>query len=184
MTIDEKEAKFTLLVMKLGNEAFKHGNASLTQVDALRAFLLERITHYADVLHFHRLDILEALERSRQINVVNFYQDRTLPHLNANHVYVLRNMEHYRQIVGITGFRCPACGGINLTDPYNCTQWTGHKYCDWKSYGFFGTMGKGLRLLLRDQFLENPCVEEIFMPVALEELFEDGKLKDGCQFPD
>jgi hypothetical protein len=41
------------------------------------------------------------------------------------------------------------------------------KPCDWKAYGLFGTLGKGLRVMLVEGWLDNPRVHEIFMPVAL-----------------
>ena len=68
------------------------------------------------------------------------------------------------------GFRCPACGGVSK-NPYKCDSGqliNDEKVCDWKAYGLFGTMGKGFTFTIKDGFLENPKVDDIFYPVSLE----------------
>jgi hypothetical protein len=47
-----------------------------------------------------------------------------------------------------------------------------------------GRKGRGCAIILREHFLTDPYVHEIFMPVALEHLFEDGKLIPGGKLPD
>lgn len=180
---DTEHVEFIKLLDKVAGEGLR-GHWDERQVETLRSFLLERIPHYAKHLHYTPFEILNVLEDKRHISAPNFYNEQTLPRLDANAVYILRDLAHYKQIVGVTGFRCPACGEINLTNPYECNHVKGGKKCTWKAYGFFGTMGKGLRVLLRDQFLSEPSVSEIFMPVALEHLFENGALIPGEKFPD
>ncbi|HAU6298003.1 TPA: hypothetical protein JD836_14945 [Citrobacter freundii] len=177
------DSAFITLVAKIINEGVK-GHFDRSQCDTLEAFLLERVPHYAKHLNYTSLEILEAMEEMRHITAPNFYQENTFPRLDANAVYILRDLAHYKQIVGVKGFRCPACGEISLTNPYECHEVKDGKQCNWKAYGLFGTMGKGLRVLLRDQFLTDPSVAEIFMPVALEHLFENGRLKAGEKFPE
>ncbi len=62
-------------------------------------------------------------------------------------------------------FRCPSCGGLS-SNPYECNA---SKECDWKSYGFFRTMGKGVRIAIKEGFIENPQIHEIFMPLEFEQ---------------
>ena len=62
-------------------------------------------------------------------------------------------------------FLCPMCGGIS-TDPNTCNsgdEMAPGKVCDWKSWGLFGTMGKGVYVCVKKPF----AVFEIFKPVEL-----------------
>jgi predicted RNA-binding Zn-ribbon protein involved in translation (DUF1610 family) len=150
----------------------------------VRDFIIQRVTHYANTLKFTPLEILTAMEDKRTFCVGNYYTESHFPRLDGGDVFILRDLEHYRQIVGVTGFRCPRCGEISLTDPYHCTAWSGKTQCGWKAFGFMGCLGNGLRLIVREAFLLEPFVYEIFMPIALEPLFEDGKLIPGATFPE
>lgn len=181
--MDSEYDKFIELFEKVAGQNLRP-SWSESQIETVRVFILDRIPHYAEYLNLSPFQILEAMERDRDISVPNYYQNATFPRLDINSVYVLRDLEHYKQIVGVAGFRCPSCGEISPEDPYRCGAVKGGVKCGWKSYGFFRTMGKGLRLLLRDQFLNEAVVYEIFMPVALEHLFENGVLIPGEQFPD
>lgn len=176
---NDPENLFRVSVQKLVDENYSGGSPS--DCERLASFIYSRIKHYSDVLGHAPADILAALEKIRDYYIPNFYQEANFPWLDPRKVVILRDLEHYKQIVGVTGFRCPACGEVSLEDPYRCT---GNKKCNWKAYGLFRTCGKGMRLVLRDQFLQCPRVEEIFMPVALEHLFEDGQLIDGAKIPE
>ncbi|HAV1601551.1 TPA: hypothetical protein JG832_002441 [Enterobacter hormaechei subsp. xiangfangensis] len=175
---------FAALVETIIDKARVNAIQPETLATVLRDFLHTRIRHYADFLNIDAYELLVALENNRKITAPNYYQAAHFPLLDKDEVFVLRNLEHYRQIVGVTGFRCPACGEISLENPFECNHWKKGKPCGWKSYGFFKTMGKGLRLILRENFLTDPVVHEIFMPVALEHLFENGKLLPGAKLPD
>lgn len=175
---------FTALVESIIDKARSNAISPDQLAKELREFLHTRIRHYAEVLGYPPYELLQALEMRREVTAANYYRDSSFPLLDRNEVYVLRNIEHYRQIVGLTGFRCPSCGSISMEHPYECKQPSSNKACGWKSYGFFRTLGKGLRIILREQFLTDPVVHEIFMPVALEHLFEDGKLIPGAKLPD
>lgn len=183
INVTENE-EFSALVESIIDKAKDRAFQPEKLAKELREFLYTRIRHYANVLGYHPYEILQALELRRKVTAPNYYRDACFPLLDRNEVYLLRNLEHYRQIVGVTGFRCPACGNISLENPYECVQSGLQKACGWKSYGLFGTQGKGLRIILREHFLTDPYVHEIFMPVALEHLFEDGKLIPGGKLPD
>jgi len=57
---------------------------------------------------------------------------------------------------------CPNCEKES-TDPYECSQ----EKCDWKVYGLFGDLGKGIKVIIKDKFLEHPVPMRIFKPVEL-----------------
>jgi len=149
-----------------------------------RDFILSRVSHYANHLGHSPLEILTAMEKKRPVTVPDYYNSEVFPRLDLGGVFVLRDLTHYKQIVGVNGFRCPRCGEVSLLDPYQCHEWIGKRKCSWSARSFFGTFGKGLRLVIRDVFLLEPIVYDIFMPIALEPLFENGALIPGATFPE
>jgi hypothetical protein len=73
-----------------------------------------------------------------------------------------------RNSIGEKGFRCPACGGVSK-NPYACNsglplKGTKNGLCDWKVYGLFSDMGKGIFVYCKDKLKG----EAIFMPLAWE----------------
>ncbi|HBM2815693.1 TPA: hypothetical protein LU109_003605 [Enterobacter hormaechei subsp. xiangfangensis] len=145
-----------------------------------RQFIRERITHYAKVLKLSPAKILNAFEQTRIIYATQFYNEKNLPYLDPRRVMIFRDREHYKQVIGITGFRCPQCNQVSLHLPDRCEN----RKCGWRASSAFGTMGRGLRLILRESFLTYPQVYEIFMPIELEHLFENGALIDGETLPE
>ena len=128
----------------------------------LEAFLNEMLAEYSKALGMNKTAILRALENRRDYSAINYYQRAKFPKLEG--VRVFDTEEEVRQICASKKFRCPACEGVS-TDPYDCDAGE----CDWKSYGLLHTLGKGLRVVCKDTFLENGMVHEIFMPLELEE---------------
>ena len=64
------------------------------------------------------------------------------------------------------------CKGIT-TDYQECNsgkKMSKGKICNWKSYGLFGTCGKGYTCLVKEGFLEHPKVYNIFKPIELTEI--------------
>ena len=134
----------------------------------MRALLERVLPEYSRVLGISQDDVLGALERRRDYCAVNYYQDSRLPTLTK--VTLFETLDDFKAAAGKSEYRCPSCEGIS-TDPYACNSgldMEAGKTCDWKSYGLFGTLGKGLRVVVKDEFLNHPGVHEIFMPVALE----------------
>ncbi len=137
----------------------EEGNRRANKVEM---FINKKMSEYAEKLGFTKVEILTAIERVRNCNVVNYYQEINLPSLNSIVIYQSKKAL-YEDIEIKQGFRCPSCSGISKK-PYRCTC----DKCDWNAGGIFRTLGKGYRFTVKDTFLENPIVDEIFMPVCKE----------------
>lgn len=120
---------------------------------------IERAKHYAEKMNVNWESVLEAWEANRTYWYMNYYQDCNQPLIKGERVKVFEDIEDLRKQVNKLGFRCPRCKKISA-DPQECSQ----PDCDWKSYGLFGTLGKGLTIILKDDM--TPI--NIFMPVAFE----------------
>lgn len=136
------------------------------------AFVRNTVEHYAEVLGLSKLDILRSFETARDYSAPNYYQESTFPRLDTGAVLIVDNLDDFRRRFPSGQYRCPSCGGIS-TNAYACDSGQrvdGPKshVCNWKAYGLFGTMGKGLRVVLKSHFLERPVVTEIFNPVENE----------------
>ena len=128
--------------------------------------LLDRVLpEYAAVLGLTPDEVLLAIESKRTYTAINYYQDANFPKLDG--VTVFDTPQAFKKAYPSRKYVCPACAGIS-GNPYECDAGTPRengKPCDWKSYGLFGTMGKGLRVVVKSTFLDSPIVHEIFMPV-------------------
>lgn len=141
------------------------GQEGANRAARVQALLDRVLPEYAAVLGLTHDEVLAAIEAKRDYSAINYYQDANFPKLDG--VRVFESREAFAAAFPSRKFTCPACEGIS-TDPYECNAGTvrkDSKPCDWKSYGLFGTMGKGLRVIVKDTFLEHPRVHEIFMPV-------------------
>lgn len=151
---------------KLLNEARNSWRGSIgeTRALALGTFLDTMLSSYSKVLGLTGEEILMAIEGSRTYSAINYYQEANFPNLDG--VLVLDGIEDFKKRYPTGKYRCPSCNGES-TNPYECNSGikVGEKICDWKSYGLFGTLGKGLRVVLKNEFLKHPKVEEIFEPI-------------------
>lgn len=134
------------------------------RADAVRALLDRVLPEYAAALGLTQEAVLQALEQRRDYSAVNYYQMANFPPLDG--VLLFATVDAFKAAFPSGQYRCPACGGVS-SDPYECNAGTvrGGEVCDWKSYGLLGTLGKGLRVLITDNFLTAPVVQDIFMPV-------------------
>lgn len=133
------------------------------------AFIRQFTAEYAEVLSLSQADVIEAIEAKRDYSAPNFYQQANFPSLDG--VRLFDTLEAFRAAIPSRKFRCPCCQGIS-TDPYACNSGdkkSDGETCNWKSYGLFRTIGKGMRVVIKEGFLEHPEVHEIFMPVEFEE---------------
>ena len=137
---------------------------------------IDRAKHYGEKLGLPWEDILDAWERDRTYWYMNYYQDANQPLIQGDNVRVFDTVEQLKESIREPKFRCPMCGGVS-TDPHCCNTGLNMvkdrrrkpKVCDWKSYGLFGTLGKGVTIYVKEKLRS----EHIFMPVAWE--------KDSCQ---
>lgn len=135
----------------------------------VRALLARVLPEYAAALGLPQADVLEAIESSRDYSAENFYQEANFPKLAD--VTVFDTPADFLAAYPSRLYVCPACKG-HSSDPYECNSGLRRAHgetCNWKSYGFFGTMGKGMRVLVRSTFLKSPRVHEIFMPIEAAE---------------
>jgi len=123
-------------------------------------WVLERAKHYGSATGLNPEDILNAWEKSRNYWYMNFYQESNQPEIKGGNVRVFDTKDDLKESIGDTGFICPSCGGIS-TNPYECNA---SEECDWKSYGLFGTMGKGIYVFVKSEMRG----QEIFKPLAWE----------------
>ena len=144
------------------------GDEGERRAESVEAVIRKILPNYAQAIGKSELEILEAIENFRTYSVVNYYQDANFPLLDDIKVY--QTEDELREIVGKAGFRCPACEGVS-SNPYECDAGVERDgvTCNWKAYGLFGTFGKGLRFTIVEKFMEIPKVDEIFMPVAMEQ---------------
>lgn len=153
-------------IEKLKDQARKcwGGTAGEKLAQDHESFLRKMLADYSKNLELPQADILAALESRRNYSAVNYYQAANFPTLDG--VKVFETQADLRAAIPSMKFRCPACNGIS-TDPYTCNSGVVEKgkVCDWKTWGLFRTAGKGFRFTIKEGFLENPRVDEIFMPV-------------------
>lgn len=128
-------------------------------------WVIERAKHYAEKTGVPVEFILDAWERRRDYWYMNYYQESNQPLIEDRKIRVFDTGDAFVASVGKEGFRCPACGKVSRS-PYQCDAGTvtDGKVCDWKVYGLFGHLGKGIAVFVK----ENAVIEKLFMPVAWE----------------
>lgn len=126
---------------------------------------VDRAKSYEEKLGLNWEDILNSWEIDRSYWYMNYYQEANQPEINSDRVQVFETVEEMLKSIGEKEFRCPACGGVS-TNPYQCNSGIEEngKVCDWKVYGLFGDLGKGILVYCKDQLRG----ETIFMPLSWE----------------
>lgn len=117
----------------------------------------ERAAEYAEAFGVEREAIIKKWEEDRGYWYMNYYQDAKQPKVPT--LIVFDTVEKMRSSIAKPEYRCPKCAGVSK-DPYECSC----DDCDWKSYGLFGTLGKGVHIGLKDTL----DILHIFKPVAWE----------------
>lgn len=163
---------FEAIIKDLTIEAFNGwpGKIGYERAVQLDSFIRETVTEYATALGMNELDVLAALEGCRTYCAVNYYQQSKFPSLTG--VRIFGSTEELSAAIPSRKFRCPACGGVS-TNYQECNSGELRKdggTCNWKAYGLFRTMGAGAHIVVKDQFLADGIVHEIFMPLEFEEV--------------
>lgn len=130
------------------------------------AWVVERAQHYGEMTDLDPAAVLDAWEKDRDYWYMNFYQDCNQPKIEGDSVRVFDNIEELTESIGDKGFRCPMCKGVSKS-PYECDtglEMSPKKVCDWKSYGLFGTLGKGVYVFVKSEMKG----QNVFAPVAWE----------------
>lgn len=130
------------------------------RAESVKRILDTRLENYHQITGIPKDEILTAFEKARNVNTVNFYQESKFPLLQ--NVYVFDTLENYKKEFPSGKYICPKCEKVS-TDPSECSQ----EKCDWKVYGLFGDLGKGIKVIIKDKFLEHPVPMNIFKPIEL-----------------
>lgn len=130
------------------------------------AWAVSRAKHYAEKTGLPWESVLDSWEADRDYWYMNYYQEAAQPKIGDGDVKVFETLPDLLASVGSAGFRCPNCGGVS-SNPYECDsglKGSEGKVCDWKVYGLFRDLGKGVFVYCKDQLRGN----RIFMPLAWE----------------
>ena len=137
------------------------GKTGDERAERVKTVLDTRLENYSMVTGISKDEILVAFEKKRNINTVNFYQENRFPLLEKVHVY--GTIEDFKQAFPSGKSICPSCGKESI-DFYECSQ----PDCDWKVYGLLGDLGKVIKVIIKDKFLEHPVPTNIFRPVEMQ----------------
>lgn len=142
------------------------GKEGENRAERLEKYLRAKLVEYSEALNTPQEEILKAWEDKRDYSAINYYQESNQPSIQAGKVRVFESVEDMLQMIGEKKFRCPACEGVS-TNPYKCDsgEKVDKKTCDWKVYGLFGDLGKGVHVFCKDKMRG----DTIFMPVSWEE---------------
>ena len=127
-------------------------------------FLEDRLDEYHEKLGFDRLEMLKAFEEKRNYWAVNYYQASGFPSLDKENLYVFESLDEFDAKFPSGKYVCPSCKEVS-NDAYACSA----DGCDWKVYGLFGDLGKGIYVIVKDKFFEHPKPTNIFIPLDLHE---------------
>ncbi len=130
------------------------------------AWAIQRANHYAEKTGLDASEILNMWEKNRDYWFMNYYQESNQPEIKGDKVRVFDTSEDFKEAIGKEGFRCPMCDGKS-SSPYVCDSgldMSPGKKCDWKSYGLFGTLGKGVFIFIKAGVKSG----HIFKPIAWE----------------
>jgi hypothetical protein len=121
--------------------------------------------HYAKHLNMTQQEVLHIFEENRSYWAMNYYQPANFPRISEKNVIVLDDSADFLKQFPSKQYICPACEGIS-SKPMECTSGIirNNKECDWKSYGLFGCLGKGVTIIYRS----NPRPVTIFRPKELD----------------
>jgi len=129
-------------------------------------FIKGFLPSYSVALNLSELELLTAIHKRRNVNVVNYYQLARFPPVARFTIYETQNdaMENLGR-----EFRCPSCSGVS-TDPYECNSGliVDGEECSWTTFGLFRCMGKGFLFTIKEDFINHPRIDEIFMPLTKE----------------
>lgn len=130
------------------------------------SWAVNQARHYAVKTGLTPEAILDAWEGKRTYWYMNYYQPANQPSIESDNVRVFETVDDLLASIGKTGFRCPNCEAVSKS-PYTCDSGVkAHgKVCDWKVYGLFGHMGKGVSVFVKEKL----AIEQLFMPVAWEQ---------------
>ena len=149
---------------ELAEDDLKRGNIYVGPLEKIE-WIIERAKHYQLKTEKPYQEIIDTWVSKKNYWYINYFQEANQPLITGEDVYLFENIEEAKESFKELGFRCPRCGGISKS-PKECDTniVIDKKTCDLKSYGLFGTLGKGVTIILKDTI----SIENIFKPIAYE----------------
>lgn len=138
--------------------------------DAL-SFIAARIPEYAKVTGKTDLEFLTFYAKNRRVNYTNWFNESYLPDLSD--IMVFETTKDFKEKFPSGKYKCSACEGIT-TDAQECNSGVeigkgkNKSVCNWKTYGLFRDMGKGIKVLIKEHIEEIPKPITIFKPIEIE----------------
>lgn len=131
-------------------------------IESTIRFIRTMTKNYSEVLGYSECEILTAIENERNYCASKYYQESNFPLLNEK-VKVFSTVTEFLQTISSNKFICPFCKQ-EQSDPYSCKSnyEVNGTICNKKSSG---AIDLGFRFTIKDSFLENPIVENCFLPV-------------------
>ena len=153
------------------------GKTGEERVDSCVNVINKRIPQYANAMGKTQLETLTIYAKSRKCNYANWFQDHYLPDLSD--VVIVDTVDDFKKKYPSGKYICPCCNAIT-TDYQECnsgaivnkTKKSKGSVCDWKVYGLFGDLGKGIKVIVKDKFEEFPKPIAMFKPIEMTEIVE------------
>ncbi len=146
------------------------GETGIQRVIQKVKLLSERVPEYAKAMGKTELETLELFAKSRTCNYTNWFQEANFPILSE--VYIFDTIDDFKAKFPSKQYQCPNCNGIS-TNPQVCNsgkEIKGKEICDWKVFGLFGDLGKGIKVIVKDLFTDIPKPTAMFKPIELLEV--------------
>ena len=142
----------------------KRGNNHARPLEKVQ-WVINRAKHYQLKTGKPYQEIINIWVSKMTYWYTNYFQEANQPLIIGDDIFMFENKEEAKESFKKLGFRCPLCGEISKS-PNKCDSGkiVNNKPCDWKSYGLFGTLGKGVTIILKDSI----SIIEIFKPIAYE----------------
>ena len=129
-------------------------------------WVIDQAKHYAEKLNLPWEEVLNSWENDRGYWYMSYYQEANQPTIKGEKIRVFDTVDELKAAIEKPEFRCSMCGGISKS-PYECDSGMiidKNKVCDWKVYGLFRDLGKGVYVYVKSELRG----QQIFMPVAWE----------------
>lgn len=140
------------------------GSRRKPEIDRFMRFVVGISQHYAKKLNISQQEVLYLWEKNRTYWALNYYQQANFPKITAKDVYFFNSSNDFHKRFPSRQYICPACNSISTNMMIcNSGKEIDGKVCDWKSFGLFGCLGKGITVILKDNL--KPI--QIFKPIEL-----------------
>lgn len=145
------------------------GEVGKERVVNVITLLNHRLPQYAKIMGKTEIETLEIFVKAKNTNFTNWFQNANFPDLSE--VYVFDTVADLKLKFPSGNYQCPCCEGIS-TDYQECNSARivdkkSNKICDWKVYGFFGDLGKGIKVVIKEKFTDFPKPIAMLKPIEL-----------------